>query len=101
MNCQPKTIVIAGALPGQAHDLQRACKDLAVRLRFVERKDRARIPTGDHIVLLIKFLPHVWTNLAFKTFPRSRVHYHMGSAASAEQTIRDIAQGRVSVGKHR
>lgn len=84
------TVIVVGLLPGQAHQIERQCR--GVRLRFVESQGNVpKLPSGDHIVLLIRFIRHLWTNYALAHWPRNRVHYHMGGLSSLPDVIKEIA----------
>ena len=52
---------------------------------------RRTCPSGDHVVLLIKFVRHLWTTEALMHWPRNRVHYHMGGMSSLPDVIKEIA----------
>ena len=84
------TIVIVGLLPGQANKIKQQVK--TARLRFVQSKgDVPKLPNGDHIVLLVKFVRHLWTTEALKRWPRNRVHYHMGGLTELTDLLNGIA----------
>jgi hypothetical protein len=94
------TIVVVGLLPRQARELENRCG--AVKLHCVEsfRGRKARIPNGDHVVLVVKFLGHKWTHEAMRQFPRNHIHYHLGGVSELSHLVENIVAGR-AVATHR
>lgn len=78
MKFRPLTVVVVGLLPGQAKQLEAACKRFA-RVRCVDSKQgKTRLPWGDFVVLVAKFIGHAAQWRAYRQFPRDRVWRHHG-----------------------
>lgn len=93
------TIVVVGLLPGQAAQVEKQCKN--ARLRFVRSLgNKPSLPSGDHIVLLIKFVRHLWTTQALKKYPRSQVYYHLGGIAGVADLVNGITGGTAVARRH-
>lgn len=87
-----RTVSIVGLLPSQVAQVRKQLRGVC-NLRFAESrkgKNLARIPQADHCFLLIKFVGHRWTDLAFKKFPRECVHYHRGGVTELVTAIRRL-----------
>jgi hypothetical protein len=94
------TIVVVGLLPAQAHHVEKACKDFA-KIRAVEsRGDVPRIPMGDHCVLLVRFVRHLWSVRALQQFPRNKVHYCRGGVHELMHCVQGIVNGTATFGRH-
>ena len=90
-------IAIVGLRYGQAHHVERACGGLA-DLTFVEATTaEISFPASEAVILMTKFIRHRWTEVAFQTFPRERVHLHEGGISKLVRRIKRIAGGNYAV----
>ena len=91
-----KNILVLGLLPAQAHRVERHCKAMNVRLRFVEGKPNGGLRGAggaDHCVVMLKFVDHGHSGKALGAFPRDRVHFNKGGLTELVSTIQGIADG--------
>ena len=85
-----KTISVIGCRKGQAGMVRALCGD-DVKLKFVDADRLASgIPRSDEGFVCCKFVRHSWSNLAYKSFPRSRVHLHHGGITELARKIRGL-----------
>ena len=92
-------IMVVGLLPGQVALVERDCRKVGARLKFVEGRRNGNLPgSADHCVLMLKFISHCHSNKAMAQFPRNRVHFHKGGLAELVQTITGITDGSVTRG---
>lgn len=68
--------------------LQRARPDLTFRM--VDKEGRSFIPEADHVFVLTRFVGHRWTDYAFRTFPRDRIHLVPGSLSGLRTRIDNV-----------
>jgi hypothetical protein len=89
-----KKIVVVGLLPGQAKKVESGCPEAS--LTFVQADKKNRLPPGEHVVLVTKFIRHGWTESAYKKFDRENIHFHDGGISGLIVKIKGICkeQGR-------
>jgi len=90
-------ITIVGLRYGQTRHVAKACEGVA-DLKFVDA-DRAEtsFPESDAVILMTKFIHHIWTQAAYQVFPRERVHLHHGGIKKLVRRIKRIAGGNNGV----
>jgi hypothetical protein len=95
-----KCVVVVGLLPAVARRVERSCPTL--KLKFVEGiGPRPKYPSGDHIVVVFKFVPHHYAQTAFRLWPRDRVHLHGGGVGHLVDLLNGIAEGTALRGSDR
>ena|ERR1700677_390460 len=68
------------------------------KLRFVDADKAERsYPDADAVILLTRFIRHRWTEVAYRVFPRGRVHLHRGGISNLVRRIQGIASGNKNV----
>jgi len=84
-------IAILGPMDRQAGVIASRCSRQA-RLKFVNRNrgDRS-FPGCDHLILWTRFITHDWTEVAYRQFPRDRVHLHHGGLSGLVEKINELA----------
>jgi hypothetical protein len=92
-------IAIVGLRFGQTHHVAKACEDVA-DLKFVAANTaEISFPDADAVILMTRFIQHRWTEVAYRDFPRERVHLHHGGISKLVRLIRRIASGNKDVEK--
>ena len=84
-------IAIVGLQKAQAGIVRRKCEAVA-RIDCVDA-DRAdvRLPQCDEVILMTRFVDHRWSDSAYRSFPRDRVHLHRGGISLLVQKIAALA----------
>lgn len=86
-------IAIVGLRFGQTHHVAKECEGVA-DLRFVAANTaEISFPDADAVILMTRFIQHRWTQVAFRDFPRDRVHLHPGGISKLVRLIKRIASG--------
>jgi hypothetical protein len=86
-------IAIVGLRYGQDGHVARACGGLA-DLKFVDAsRSETSFPQSDVVILMTKFIQHRWTETAYRTFPRERVHLHHGGITKLVRRIKRVVAG--------
>src|SRR5690242_5754186 len=92
----PKVTVV-GLRSGQGRHLEEKCAG-TVKLKFIEAsRSETRFPGCDAVFLMTKFIEHRWTQSAYQTFPRERVHLHHGGISGLVKKIRSLVEKGQSV----
>ena len=86
-----RRIAVVGLRKAQADVVRRKCEAVA-RIDWVD-VDRAdmRLPQCDEVVLMTRFVNHGWSESAYRSFPRDRVHLHHGGMSLLVQRITAMA----------
>ena len=86
-----RRIAIVGLKKANADVVRRKCEAVA-RIDWVD-VDRAdmRLPQCDEVVLMTRFVNHGWSDSAYRSFPRHRVHLHHGGMSLLIQRITAMA----------
>ena len=91
------SILVVGLLPGQTSIIERGCKDVDVKLRFVQARHGGElhgVGKAEHCVIMVKFVDHRHSNNAINSFGRERVTLNRGGLKELVKTIHDIASRR-------
>ena len=92
-------ITIVGLRFGQQHHVERECRGVA-DLKFVDANTaEIAFPDADAVILMTRFIQHRWTEVAYRMFPRERVHLHPGGISKLVRRIKRIADGNHTVEK--
>lgn len=90
-------IAIVGLRYGQEHHVAKACRGLAELTFIAANTAEILFPDADAVILMTKFLQHRWTEVAYRDFPRERVHLHPGGISKLVRRIKRIADGHKDV----
>lgn len=90
-------ITIVGLRFGQQHHVAKECQGLA-DLKFIDANTaEISFPSSDAVILMTRFIQHRWAQVAFRDFPRERVHLHPGGISKLVRRIKRIASGNMNV----
>ena len=90
-------IAIVGLRFGQMHHVAKECQGVA-DLKFVAANTaEISFPDADAVILMTRFIQHRWTEVAYRVFPRDRVHLHPGGITKLVRKIKRIASGSAVV----
>ncbi len=86
-----RRIAVVGLRKARAGIVRRKCEAVA-RIDCVDA-DRAdvRLPQCDDVILMIRFIHHRWSESAYRSFPRHRVHLHGGGMTLLVRKITALA----------
>jgi hypothetical protein len=86
-----RRIAVVGLRKAQAGIVRRKCEAVA-RIDCVDA-DHAdvRLPQCDEIILMTRFITHRWSESAYRSFPRNRVHLHHGGMSLLVRKIAALA----------
>ncbi len=86
-----RRIAVVGLRKAQAGIVRRKCEAVA-RIDCVDA-DRAdvRLPHCDEVILMTRFITHRWSESAYRSFPRDRVHLHGGGMTLLVRKIAALA----------
>ena len=86
-----RRIAVVGLRKAQAGIVRRRCEAIA-RIDCVDA-DRAdvRLPQCNEIILMTRFIDHRWTESAYRSLPRDRVHLHGGGMSLLARKIAALA----------
>jgi hypothetical protein len=86
-----RRIAVVGLRKAQAGIVRRKCEAVA-RIDCVDA-DRAdvRLPQCDDVILMTRFIHHRWSESAYRSFPRDRVHLHGGGMSLLVRKIAALA----------
>ena len=89
-----RRIAVVGLRKAQAGIVRRKCEAVA-RIDCVDA-DRAdvRLPRCDEVILMTRFIDHRWSDSAYRSFPRDRVHLHSGGISLLVSKIAALATAR-------
>ena len=86
-----KRISVVGLRKAQAGTVRRKCEVIA-RIDCVDAdRSDVRLPQCDDVILMTRFIDHRWTQSAYRSFPRDRVHLHGGGISQLFQKIVALA----------
>ena len=86
-----RRIAVVGLRKAQAGIVRRRCEGV-VRIDCVDA-DRAKVrwPQCDDVILMTRFINHRWSESAYRSFPRERVHLHGGGMSLLVRKIAAMA----------
>ena len=86
-----RRIAVVGLRKAQAGIVKGKCEGVA-RIDCVDA-DRAdvRLPRCDAVILMTRFISHGWSDSAYRSFPRDRVHLHRGGISLLVRKIAELA----------
>jgi hypothetical protein len=86
-----RRIAVVGLRKAQAGIIRRRCGAVA-RIDCVNAdRSSVRLPQCDDVIVMTRFTDHRWTESAFNSFPRDRVHLHSGGMSRLLQMIGALA----------
>lgn len=86
-----RRIAVVGLRKAQAGIVRRKCEAVA-RIDCVDPdRSEVRFPQCDDIIVMIRFTDHRWTESAYRSLPRDRVHLHGGGMSVLFKKIEALA----------
>lgn len=84
------TIIVVGLLGKQAARVRRNFGRRAELVFVSKDARRPRIPAGDHVVLMLDFVNHYWSEAALRDWPRGRVHRFRGNVSGLGRLLEGL-----------
>ena len=88
-----RRIAVVGLRKAQAGIVRRKCEAVACIDCVDADRSKVRLPQCDDVIVMTRFTDHRWTESAFNSFPRDRVHLHRGGMSLLVRKIAALATG--------
>ena len=86
-----RRIAVVGLRKAQAGIVRRKCEGIA-RIDCVDAdRSEVQLPHCDDVILMTRFIDHRWSDSAYRSFPRNRVHLHGGGMSLLYRRIAALA----------